>query len=111
MMYHTIMCNGFLQQMQLLCTTAPSITNVLPVVLQRRCVPSFARKGVIYRLPPTTTTDFRKLSLVIEGLAFISWKKVDTVRWVENKSNKDHHHCMTSWPAKQQNILHSESAS
>lgn len=54
MMYHTIMCNGFLQQMQLLCTTAPSITNVLPVLLQRHCVPSFARKGVIYRLPPHT---------------------------------------------------------
>lgn len=50
---------------------------------------------------PPTHIDFRKLSLVIEGLAFISWKKVDTVRWVENKSNKDHHRCMTSWPAKQ----------
>lgn len=99
MMYCTTTHNSSAEHMKLLCTTAPRITNVLPVLLQKHCIPLFARKEVIYSL--LFFTEFRTLSLVFEGFAFIIWKALDAVHWVENKNNKDHHHCTTSWPAKQ----------
>lgn len=78
---YTTTCNSSLQQMQLLCTTAPDISKVLPVLLQRHFFPLICKKGSHLWLPLFCflPTDFRKLSPVFEGLAFISWETVDAV--------------------------------